>query len=115
LRRNLFLDTSALERYYLPLDTHHSGIVMPSRSPTVEAKGRLTLAQLASYDDVLTDALVDRVGIPRLDMRHQTNETCRLGFGQQFAKTEANIFQFEGYRTILSHPFFCTPPSWLAT
>ena len=24
--------------------------------------GRLTLAQLASYDDVLTDTLVDRVG-----------------------------------------------------
>lgn len=27
-------------------------------------KGGLTLAQLASYDDVLTDALVDRVSIP---------------------------------------------------
>jgi histone-lysine N-methyltransferase SUV420H len=27
----------------------------------LERKGGLTLAQLASYDDVLTDALVDRV------------------------------------------------------
>jgi len=36
---------------------------MPSKSPTLEAKGRLTLAQLASYDDVLTDAMVDRVRV----------------------------------------------------
>lgn len=35
---------------------------MPSR--TSPKKQRLTLAQLASYDDVLTDALVDHVGPP---------------------------------------------------
>jgi hypothetical protein len=33
-------------------------------------KGGLTLAQLASYDDVITDALVDRVCYKRL---HYTN------------------------------------------
>lgn len=30
-------------------------------SPSVERRDRLTLAKLASYDDVATDALVDRV------------------------------------------------------
>ena len=30
-------------------------------SPSVDRRERLTLAKLASYDDVATDALVDRV------------------------------------------------------
>lgn len=32
-------------------------------SPSEGRRDRLTLAKLASYDDVATDALVDRVGI----------------------------------------------------
>jgi hypothetical protein len=38
---------------------------MPSHAQ--EKKGGLTLEQLASYDDVITDALVDKVGSPRRD------------------------------------------------
>jgi histone-lysine N-methyltransferase SUV420H len=30
-------------------------------SPSVDQRERLTLAKLASYDDVATDALIDRV------------------------------------------------------
>ena len=30
-------------------------------APTAAARQRLTLAQLAAYDDILTDALVDHV------------------------------------------------------
>jgi hypothetical protein len=33
-------------------------------SPSVERRDRLTLAKLASYDDVATDTLVDRVRRP---------------------------------------------------
>lgn len=49
-----------------------SQIDMPSSkardSPSVERRDRLTLAKLASYDDVATDALVDRVR--HLTQRH---------------------------------------------
>lgn len=38
-------------------------------SAPVDQKERLTVTQLASYDDVLTDALVDRVGVPVLRLR----------------------------------------------
>lgn len=31
------------------------------QSPSLDRRDRLTLAKLASYDDVLTDALIDRV------------------------------------------------------
>lgn len=34
---------------------------MPRISSAPNGKAKLTLAQLASYDDILTDALVDRV------------------------------------------------------
>jgi len=36
---------------------------MPSKTPSPQ-KQRLTLAQLTSYDDILTDALVDHVHPP---------------------------------------------------
>lgn len=39
-------------------------------SPSVERRDRLTLAKLASYDDVATDALVDRVR--HLTQRHSS-------------------------------------------
>lgn len=34
---------------------------MPTKSASPIKKGRLTLAQLTSYDDIITDALVDHV------------------------------------------------------
>lgn len=36
-------------------------MAQPDLRKALDKKGGLTLAQLASYDDVLTDALVDRV------------------------------------------------------
>jgi histone-lysine N-methyltransferase SUV420H len=44
---------------------------MPPRAVDLEEalrkKGGLTLSQLANYDDILTDTLVDRVGVePRV-------------------------------------------------
>lgn len=43
---------------------------MPRQAADLEEalnkKGGLTLSQLANYDDLITDALVDRVRIPRL-------------------------------------------------
>jgi histone-lysine N-methyltransferase SUV420H len=41
-------------------------------SPSVDRRDRLTLAKLASYDDVATDALVDRVRGPSLSCMFQT-------------------------------------------
>lgn len=43
-------------------------------SPAVDRRDRLTLAKLASYDDVVTDALVDRVGLSP----HSTSLKLRL-------------------------------------
>lgn len=43
-------------------------------SAQVDQKERLTISKLASYDDVLTDALVDRVGVPVIYPRG----TCEL-------------------------------------
>jgi len=44
-----------------------AGTPMPNSkakpSPSEGRRDRLTLAKLASYDDVATDALVDRVGV----------------------------------------------------
>lgn len=49
---------------------------MPSEkardSPSVDRRDRLTLAKLASYDDVATDALVDRVRGAFLSCMFQT-------------------------------------------
>lgn len=45
-----------------------------SESPASERRERLTLAKLASYDDVATDALVDHVG---LSLSHPLLEPIR--------------------------------------
>jgi hypothetical protein len=37
---------------------------MPKPVPTVAKRQPLTLAQIAAYDDILTDALVDHVRSP---------------------------------------------------
>jgi [histone H4]-N-methyl-L-lysine20 N-methyltransferase len=38
--------------------------VKSSPSPSIDRRERLTLAKLASYDDIITDALIDRVRFP---------------------------------------------------
>jgi [histone H4]-N-methyl-L-lysine20 N-methyltransferase len=56
---------------------------MPRQAADLEAallkKGGLTLSQLANYDDLITDALVDRVRLCNIqhapDVCH-TNEIC---------------------------------------
>jgi hypothetical protein len=41
----------------------------PRASTSNKKKHQLTLAQLAAYDDILTDALVDHVGFLSLEYR----------------------------------------------
>ena len=65
---------------------------MPSQ-PVSPKKQRLTLAQLAAYDDILTDALVDHVSPLLRPGLHVTN-SYRCTFGPLFAKT----------RTLTTHP-----------
>lgn len=48
-------------------------------SPAVERRERLTLAKLASYDDVATDALVDHV-CPSSALRHRVPSVDCLDF-----------------------------------
>jgi hypothetical protein len=58
-------------------------------------KHRLSLAQLASYDDVLTDALVDQVG-SRLEHTGASLTSHRLISGHEYAKiAKTNIYQSE--------------------
>lgn len=60
----------------------------------VEKKERLTLSALASYDDVLTDALVDSVRIVS-DVQRSRPNLCRPSIGQRFEKTEQSILLSE--------------------
>jgi hypothetical protein len=70
-------------------------------SPPVDRREKLTLAQLASYDDILTDALVDRVRFPSI-LSHcceeKTNsdvEILRHISGPKFGRIGLNIAQRE--------------------
>lgn len=51
---------------YLPTSTHfatnQTGIMAPSHGENTGGKAKLTLETLAQYDDLITDALVDKVG-----------------------------------------------------
>ena len=49
--------------------------IMAPQKP--EKKGVLTLEKLASYDDVITDALVDKVGYAHAPQ----HANCRIPFG----------------------------------
>ena len=40
----------------------HCAVMAPSNGERTAGKAKLTLEKLASYDDVITDALVDKVG-----------------------------------------------------
>lgn len=42
----------------------------------LQKKGGLTLSQLANYDDLITDALVDRVRIPRACPQLERRSIC---------------------------------------
>jgi hypothetical protein len=56
-------------------------------------KHRLSLAQLASYDDVLTDALVDQVG-SQVKHTNASLTSDRLISGHEYAKiAKINIYQ----------------------
>lgn len=46
---------------------------MPPSKAQAAKRRRLTLAQLAAYDDVLTDALVDHVSESRTDAARATH------------------------------------------
>ncbi len=61
-------------------------------------KHRLTLAQLASYDDVLTDALVDQVN-SHLEHYAASLTSSRPISGHEYARTaKTNIYLSEGSR-----------------
>jgi hypothetical protein len=59
---------------YFPFDHDNDNDNMPARAAdldeALQKKGGLTLSQLANYDDLITDALVDRVSrlalVPKL-------------------------------------------------
>lgn len=64
-----------------------------SAQGAVSKKDRLTLTQLAGYDDILTDALVDHVpSAPCLQpMSALLNTHYRSTIGQPFARIDLNI------------------------
>ena len=53
---------------------------MPPRAVDLDEalrkKGGLTLSQLANYDDLLTDTLVDRVGVQWLERAVEYTQSC---------------------------------------
>ena len=67
-----------------------------SSKDTIVRKGRLTLTQLASYDDILTDVLVDHVSAILSPVHtdeltlagHECSNVCtRSTFGPLFGRT----------------------------
>lgn len=73
-------------------------------------KAGLTLAQLASYDDLVTDALVDRVcsspPYRKFDEYTLTRKDNRCISGQRFERTAQDTLPLVACMTKISQTFF---------
>ena len=79
---------------------------MPAQ-PASPKKQRLTLAQLAAYDDILTDALVDHVSCCEEQTKvFMLTSRCRSTTGQVFERTKAHIIHREVFEKKMSLQFF---------
>ena len=67
-------------------------------------RSRLTLSELASYDDICTDALVDNVS--NCSYARQIADYSRFFSGQRFAKIAPSIIQVEDSQKSLLPRYF---------
>jgi hypothetical protein len=86
-------------------------------SPPADRREKLTLTQLASYDDILTDALVDRVRFPSMfsncceENPNFDLEILRLTSGPKFGRIGLNISRREGSLKMKSRRSYFTMSS----